>query len=89
MDYPKPQQATPDTTLREQIMNSNFAKNEREHWAARRIEELEKALNFLLTARAVETLLVRTAAKHPDTVDDEDAELMNAASAARGLLNQK
>lgn len=41
-------EATPVKELRRQIMSSMEPKNEREHWAARRIEELEKSLNNLL-----------------------------------------
>lgn len=41
-------EATPVKELRRQIMSSMEPKNEREHWAARRIEELEKTLNDLL-----------------------------------------
>ena len=37
----KAYQATPNATLRDQIMNPNFPKNEREWWAADRIEQLE------------------------------------------------
>lgn len=40
----KAYQATPNATLRDQIMNPNFPKNEREWWAAARIEQLEAAL---------------------------------------------
>ena len=40
----KAYQATPNATLRDQIMNPNFPKNEREWWAADRIEQLEAAL---------------------------------------------
>lgn len=43
-----PQQATPNGELRRQIMSSTVPKNEREHWAAKRIEEVENALNDLL-----------------------------------------
>ena len=37
----KEYQATPAATLEQQIMNPNFPKNEREWWAAARIEQLE------------------------------------------------
>jgi hypothetical protein len=37
-----PWQATPAGDLRNQIMNSNIPKNEREWWAARCIKELER-----------------------------------------------
>ena len=40
--------ATAPKELRRQIMSSMEPKNEREHWAARRIEELERSLNNLL-----------------------------------------
>lgn len=43
-----PLQATPESELRRQIMSSAVPKNEREHWAARRIEELEVAMKDLL-----------------------------------------
>lgn len=48
----EPCQATPADELRRQIMDSRVAKNEREHWAARRIDELESALeNILVSSR--------------------------------------
>jgi hypothetical protein len=40
----KAYQATPATTLEQQIMDPNFPKNEREWWAADRIAQLEAAL---------------------------------------------
>ena len=40
----KEYQATPAATLEQQIMDPNFPKNEREWWAAARIEQLEAAL---------------------------------------------
>lgn len=47
--------STPADELRRQIMSSMVPKNEREHWACRRIEELEKALkpfaNFACSER--------------------------------------
>ena len=43
----KEYQATPAATLEQQIMNPNFPKNEREWWAAARIEQLEAALKPL------------------------------------------
>lgn len=43
----KEYQATPATTLEQQIMDPNFPKNEREWWAADRIEQLEAALKPL------------------------------------------
>lgn len=39
--------ATPDSVLETQITDSRIAKNEREHWAARRIAELEAELDRL------------------------------------------
>ena len=42
----KAYQATPNATLRDQIMNPNFPKNEREWWAAARIEQLEAELTI-------------------------------------------
>lgn len=44
-DISKPCQATDWRELRRQIMSSTVPKNEREHWAARRIEELERVLS--------------------------------------------
>ena len=44
----KAYQATPNATLRDQIMNPNFPKNEREWWAADRIEQLEAALREII-----------------------------------------
>ena len=43
-DYPPAYQATPNATLREQIMDSRIPKNEREWWASRHIEQLERDL---------------------------------------------
>ena len=43
-DNKTPCQATPVATLREQIMDSRIPKNEREWWAARTIEKLEREL---------------------------------------------
>ena len=43
-DIEKAYQATPAATLEQQIMDPNFPKNEREWWAAARIEQLEAAL---------------------------------------------
>ena len=43
-DNKTPCQATPGATLREQIMDSRIPKNEREWWAARTIEKLEREL---------------------------------------------
>lgn len=43
-DNKTPCQATPAATLREQIMDSRIPKNEREWWAARTIEKLEREL---------------------------------------------
>jgi hypothetical protein len=43
-DNKKPCQATQAATLREQIMDSRIPKNEREWWAARTIEKLEREL---------------------------------------------
>lgn len=40
----KAHQATPAATLEQQIMDPNFPKNEREWWAAARIQQLETAL---------------------------------------------
>ena len=40
----KEYQATFAATLKQQIMDPNFPKNEREWWAADRIEQLEAAL---------------------------------------------
>jgi hypothetical protein len=45
-----PFQATPREELRRQIMSSSIPKNEREHWAARRIEELERNADAIATA---------------------------------------
>ena len=47
----KAYQATPNATLRDQIMDPNFPKNEREWWAAARIEQLEAALREIDHAR--------------------------------------
>lgn len=44
-DYPPAYQATPNATLREQIMDSRIQKNEREWWASRHIEQLERDLD--------------------------------------------
>ena len=46
----KAHQATPATTLEQQIMDPNFPKNEREWWAAARIAQLEAALDILQAA---------------------------------------
>ena len=43
-DAEKAYQATPASTLEEQIMNPCIAKNEREWWAAAEIERLRAAL---------------------------------------------
>jgi hypothetical protein len=43
-DNKTPCQATPAATLRGQIMDSRIPKNEREWWAARTIEKLEREL---------------------------------------------
>jgi hypothetical protein len=43
-DNKTPCQATTAATLREQIMDSRIPKNEREWWAARTIEKLEREL---------------------------------------------
>jgi hypothetical protein len=40
----QPCQATPAGDLRQQIMDSRVPKNEREWWASREIEKLERAL---------------------------------------------
>ena len=40
----KPCQATPPVDLRQQIMDSRVPKNEREWWASRLIEKLEREL---------------------------------------------
>ena len=45
----KAYQATPATTLEQQIMDPNFPKNEREWWAADRIAQLEAALREIST----------------------------------------
>jgi hypothetical protein len=42
MDDNGPFQTTPREELQRQIMDCNVPKNEREHWAARRIAELER-----------------------------------------------
>lgn len=42
-------EATPDDELRRQIMSCMVPKNEREHWACRRIEELEKGIDSVLS----------------------------------------
>jgi len=49
-DAEKAYQATPASTLEEQIMNPCIAKNEREWWAAAEIERLRAALRDLLDA---------------------------------------
>jgi hypothetical protein len=46
-DAEKAYQATPASTLEEQIMNPCIAKNEREWWAAAEIERLRAALTAL------------------------------------------
>ena len=47
----KEYQATPAATLEQQIMDPNFPKNEREWWAAARIEQLEGALREIAGRR--------------------------------------
>ena len=47
-DIEKAYQATPAATLEQQIMDPNFPKNEREWWAADRIEQLEAALRAVM-----------------------------------------
>ncbi len=44
----KEYQATFAATLKQQIMDPNFPKNEREWWAADRIEQLEAALRDII-----------------------------------------
>jgi hypothetical protein len=46
-DAEKAYQATPASTLEEQIMNPCIAKNEREWWAAAEIERLRAALDVV------------------------------------------
>lgn len=48
-----PYQATPSATLREQVMDRRIPKSEREWWASREIESLERR-NSELTARIAE-----------------------------------
>ena len=57
----KEYQATPAATLEQQIMNPNFPKNEREWWAAARIEQLEAALRDMAQEDATNARRMRTA----------------------------
>ena len=65
----KPCQATPPVDLRQQIMDSRVPKNEREWWASRTIEELERERDRL-RAELVATLSVCSA----ETYRSEEAE---------------
>ena len=53
-DAEKAYQATPASTLEEQIMNPCIAKNEREWWAAAEIERLNRELNDVWDALAIQ-----------------------------------
>ena len=50
-----PCKATPREELRNQIMSSIIPKNEREWWAKRTIEQLERELNALTKERDIES----------------------------------
>lgn len=75
-DHPQPAQATPATTLREQIMNPNFGKNEREWWAARRIAELERENAKLREVLAKATEILDGIADFIDHRDPNQPELL-------------
>ena len=63
----KAYQATPAATLEQQIMDPNFPKNEREWWAADRIEQLE-ADN---TRLRIENIQMRAALGYAICAEDE------------------
>jgi predicted nuclease with TOPRIM domain len=53
-DAEKAYQATPASTLEEQIMNPCIAKNEREWWAAAEIERLNRELDDVWNALVIQ-----------------------------------
>ncbi len=66
--HEQPCQATPSGDLRQQILDSRVPKNEREWWAAREIEKLEREL-------AVAENWVEHHAKHADDLIGENVRL--------------
>jgi hypothetical protein len=72
-DNKTPCQATPAATLREQIMDSRIPKNEREWWAARTIEKLERELAE--TSKILSRLARPFFASEGATIQDENTRL--------------
>ena len=79
---PEPCQATPADDLRQQIMDSRVGKNEREWWASRTIEKLERELSdrdsgYMRGSRAI----LDSALMWKDRAEKSEAQL--AAAIAR------
>ena len=79
-DIEKAYQATPAATLEQQIMDPNFPKNEREWWAADRIEQLE-AEGDKARARGDTLRMALEDIAYPNPLHNED-DLMRIARAA-------
>jgi hypothetical protein len=83
-DAEKAYQATPASTLEEQIMNPCIAKNEREWWAAAEIEKLRAALEWINQQRYTRrnTINPENAFEHAISLNEKLIAVMDAARAA-------
>ena len=83
-DAEKAYQATPASTLEEQIMNPCIAKNEREWWAAAEIERLRAALREIDQARYTRrnTINPDNAFEHAIALNEKLIAVMDIARAA-------
>ena len=83
-DAEKAYQATPASTLEEEIMNPCIAKNEREWWAAAEIEKLRAALREIDHARYTDrnTINPDNAFQHAISLNEKLIAVMDIARAA-------
>lgn len=89
-DAEKAYQATPASTLEEQIMNPCIAKNEREWWAAAEIERLRAALREIDHARYTDrnTINPDRAFDHAVSLNEKLIAVMDIARAALAEENK-
>jgi len=71
----QPCQTTPAGDLRQQILDSRVPKNEREWWAAREIEKLERELTAANAELAIAENWVEHHSKHADDLISENVRL--------------